>query len=199
MAVQSAHSLLTLPAMNCADVIRNRSKPKGEAGFSIIELMLVVTIIGIASTFAVISYRETLPTSRLRQATTELYGALSLAKISAMSQNSTMTVQLTGASSAISGTDVTVTGTAIVPVRISISSSAGVVVMSQPLTTELAQVTVSPGAGVPAAARVQFNSYGLHVGNNTQLITLQNTRGKIFSVTVAPSGKANWCLAATCS
>lgn len=199
MAVQSARSLLNLPAMNCADVSRNRSKPIGEAGFSVIELVIVMAIIAIASTLAVLSYRESLPTSRLRQATTELYGALSLAKVSAMSQNSTMTLQLSGASSAISGTDVTVTGTAIVPVRISISSSTGVVLMSQPLTTELEQVTVSPGAGVPVAPRVQFNSYGLHVGSNTQLITLRNTKGKIFSITVAPSGKANWCLAATCS
>lgn len=199
MAVQSARSLLNLPTMNRADVSRNRSKPTGEAGFSVIELMLVVTIIGIASTLAVLSYRATLPTSRLRQATTELYSAIALAKVSAMSQNSTMTLRLTGASSATSGSDVTVTGNASVPVNISISSSAGVVVMSQPLTTEVTQVTVSPGAGVPVVPRVQFNSYGMHVGGNTQLITLQNTQGKIFSINVAPSGKANWCLAATCS
>lgn len=196
MAVQSARSLLTLPTMNRADVSRSRV---GEAGFTVVELSIVMAVIALASTLAVLSYRESLPTSRLRQATTELYSAIALAKVSAMSQNSTMTVQLSGASSAISGTDVTVTGTAIVPVRISISSSAGVVLMSQPLTTELEQVTVSPGAGVPVVPRVQFNSYGLHVGNNTQLITLRNTKGKIFSIIVSPSGKANWCLAATCS
>jgi Tfp pilus assembly protein FimT len=164
----------------------------------VIELMLVVTIVAIGTLMAAISYQATLPNSRLRQATTELYSAIALAKVSAMSQNSTMTVLLTGASSASSGGNVTVTGTASVPVRINIISSTGTSVMSQPLTNEVVQVDVAPGAGLPLLPRVQFNSYGLHVGGNTQLITLMNTKGKIYSISVAPSGKAKWCLAAVC-
>lgn len=199
MAVRSACSLLNLSTVKRKDISRNSLKPTGEAGFSVIELMLVVTIIGIASTLAVLSYRATLPTSRLRQATTELYSAIALAKVSAMSQNSTMTLQLTGASSVTSGADVTVTGTDIAPVTITVNSAAGTAVIPhQPLTPEVVSVTVSPGTTGPLP-RVQFNSYGMHVGGNTQLITLRNTQGKIYSISVAPSGKANFCLAATCS
>lgn len=198
MAVRSARSLLNRPTMNCASVSRSRSELAGEAGFSVLELMLVVTIIAIGTTLAAVSYQAVLPESRLRQATTELFSAINVTRLSAMSQNSTMTLLLTGASSSVAGANVTVTGTASVPVRINIFSSTGTSVMSQPLTTEVVQVDVVPGAGVPVLARVQFNSYGLHVGGNTQLMTLTNTKGKIYSVSVAPSGKAKWCFAAVC-
>jgi len=184
--------------MNCVSVSRSRSELAGEAGFSVLELMLVVTIIAIGTTLAVMSYLAVLPESRLRQATTELFSAINVARLSAMSQNSTMTLLLTGASSTVAGANVTVTGTASVPVRINIFSSTGTSVMSQPLTTEVVQVDMVPGAGVPVLPRVQFNSYGLHVGSNTQLMTLTNTKGKIYSISVAPSGKATWCFAAVC-
>lgn len=198
MAVQSARSLLNLPTMNRADTARHRSALTGAAGFSIIEITLVIMIIAIGSTFAVISYRAVLPESRLRQATTELFSSINVARLAAMSQNSTVTLQLTGAGTSTSGADVTVTGTASAPVTISVNSAAGAAVTSrQPLTTEVVSVTVSPGTTGPLP-QVQFNSYGLHVGGGTQLLTLTNTQGRVYSVSVAPGGKAKWCLAATC-
>lgn len=177
---------------------RNRSELAGEAGFSIIEVMIVMAIVGIMATAAVISYRNALPNSRLRQATTEVFSAVNLARVSAMSQSARMTLRLTGASSTINGANVTVTGTSGTPIVLSISSSAGAAVMSQPLTTELVEITVAPGMGVPVSPQVQFNSYGLHVGGNTQLITLKNTQGTTYSINVASGGKAKWCLAAAC-
>lgn len=199
MAVRSARSLLNLPTMNRASVSRSRSELVAEAGFSVIELMLVVTIVAIGTLMAGVSYRAVLPESRLRQATTELFSAINVARLSAMSQNSTMTLQLTGASLSTSGGNATVTGTSSVPVTIAINSAAGASVMSpQQLTTEVVSVTVSPGTGAPVLPRVQFSSYGLSLGGGTQIITLTNTQGRVYAINVAPGGKAKWCLAATC-
>jgi type IV fimbrial biogenesis protein FimT len=177
----------------------NQWQLSDSGGFSIIEIIIVLAIGAIMLTGAVISYRATLPDSRLRQATTELYGALNLARVSALSQSATMTLQLAGASSSIAGANVTVTGTAGTPITMSVTSSAGgTLITGQPLTTEVVSITVSPGTGSPVQPRVQFNSYGLHVGGGTQIVTLTNTMGRVYSINVAAGGKAKWCLAPAC-
>jgi len=180
-------------------LLRNQWKRAGNRGFSIIEIIIVLAIGVIMLTGAVISYRATMPDNRLRQATTELHGALNLARVSALSQNATMTLQLAGASSSIAGANVTVTGTPGTPITMTLTSSAGgTLITGQPLTPEVVSITISPGTGAPVQPRVQFNSYGLHVGGGTQVVTLTNTIGRVYSINVAAGGKAKWCLAPAC-
>jgi prepilin-type N-terminal cleavage/methylation domain-containing protein len=194
-----AQPLLNHPTMRQRPATQGgMRKARGESGFTVVELSIVMAVLALASTLAVLSYRDTLPTTRLREATTDLFTAISLARVSALSQGSTMTVQLVGSGTTVSGTDVTVTGTSGVPIGIQVTSAAGAMVLTQPLSTEVVQVTVSPGAGVPVAPRVQFNAYGLHVGGNTQILTLTNTKGKIYSINVGAGGKSKFCLAPAC-
>lgn len=175
-----------------------------EAGFSIIEVILVVTIIGIATMIAVASYRTMVPQGRLRDATTELNSTFNVARIMAMSQNATITITLNGSSSSIAGTAVTVTGSYASPIQIVTTRTIGGVattVSTTPLNGEVTQLVMNPGIGVPLQASVMFNSRGMRVGGGAgnQLATLTNTLGRVYSVAVAPSGKAKWCLTSSCS
>jgi prepilin-type N-terminal cleavage/methylation domain-containing protein len=176
---------------------------RGEAGVTLTELIVVVTIIGIVAMMAAPNFMESIRRSRLSQATTELYGSLSAARMAAMGRNRTVTVRLVGATSTTSGSNVTITGTAAVPITVQFFDSQGVGVLpKQVLTTDIVQVETIPGAGSPTiTSQVQFNSLGMRVGGGAtvnQLITLRNNRGTAYSIYVTPAGKARWCTKATC-
>jgi hypothetical protein len=136
---------------------------------------------------------------------TELNGTFNVARIMAMSQNATITIKLSGASSSISGTAVSLTGSYATPITITTTrtiSGSESVVSTAPLTGEVTQLVMTPGIGSPLKAWVQFNSRGMRISGaatTNQLVTLTNTQGRVYSVTVAPSGKARWCLTSTCS
>lgn len=174
-----------------------------EAGVTLTELIVIITIIGIISLMAAPNFMESVRKSRLMQATTELYGSLTAARMAAMGRNRTVTVRLIGATSTTSGSNVTITGTAAVPITVQFFDSQGAGVLpTQVLTTDIVQVETIPGAGSPTVtSQVQFNSLGMRVGGGAtvnQLITLRNNRGTTFSIYVTPAGKARWCPAKTC-
>jgi Tfp pilus assembly protein FimT len=174
-----------------------------EAGVTLTELIVIITIIGIISLMAAPNFMDTVRKSRLSQATTELYGSLTAARMAAMGRNKTVTVRLIGATSTTSGSNVTITGTAATPITVQYFDSTGAGVLpKQVLSTDVVQVQTIPGAGTPTVtSQVQFNSLGMRVGGGAtvnQLITLQNIRGMTFSIYVTPAGKSRWCPAATC-
>jgi type IV pilus assembly protein PilE len=176
---------------------------RGEAGVTLTELIVVITIVGIVAMLAAPNFLESIRRSRLSQATTELYGGLTAARMAAMGRNRTVTVRLIGATSTTSGSNVTITGTAAVPITVQFFDSQGAGVLpKQVLTTDVVQVETLPGAGSPTVtSQVQFNSLGMRVGGGAtvnQLITLRNNRGTTFSIYVTPAGKSRFCLKATC-
>ena len=192
--------LATVQAMNCApgQTRKNEQLLAAQGGYSIIEMMTVVMIVGILAGIAITSYRGQLPQSRLRQATTELHGTLNLARVMAMSQNATMTVQITGGTTTTAGTDVTVTSPLVVT-TVSTINGANSQVGRTTFPTDVASLVVSPGLVVGTVQPwVRFNSMGLRVGAGNQLIVLTNTQGRVHSISVAPGGKAKWCLTSTC-
>ena len=188
--------------MNCAltHTRKNEQRLAVQDGYTIIEMMVVVLIVGILSGIAITSYRGQLPQSRLREATTSLHSTINLARVMAMSQNATMTVQIAGGTTTISGTSVTVTNPITVTVVRTLGgadSTVGASTLS--FHNDVTSLTVAPGF-VSGTTRpwVRFISMGFRAGTGNQLITLTNTQGRVHSVIVTPGGKAQWCLKATC-
>lgn len=162
------------------------SSPKTtEAGVTLIELMAVVAIVALGTAFAVPNYIAWNTRNQLKQAVTELYGNLNLARMSAMNRNTTVTVQL--ASGVVDPDDgrpkVTATFT-----------DAGGVTVIQPQRMKT-EITAFGGAAV-----VQFSSRGLRVGGGVgnQTITLTNSKGLSYEIQVTAAGKARWCPASPC-
>ena len=147
-----------------------------ESGFTLIELMIVVAIIGIASALAIPNYVEWKAQHDLREAVSEFSSNLNLARVVAMNRNrqATVTIQLVGG-------------------LINVSGNAGGTPIFSPQTLS-SSVTGLPGG----TANVLFSSMGLSAAAANQVIQLVNTRGLVYSVLVMPSGKVTWCAQSTC-
>lgn len=199
----SAPSLLKRKLMNAmSSQNQKRWHVAGEQGYSLLEIIVVVTMISAIAAMAIGSYRTAVPQSRLRDATTELHSTFGLARILAMSNNATVTVKLSGTGQVLSGSDVTMSGSYATPIQVTLTrtmSGAESTIQSHPLTGEIASLTIAPGINAPPVQPwVRFNSMGLRTGTGNQIITLTNTQGRTYSVNVSPGGKAKYCIAATC-
>ncbi|MFQ5992763.1 MAG: GspH/FimT family pseudopilin [Nitrospiraceae bacterium] len=153
----------------------------GEAGFTLPEIMLAISIIVISVFIAVPNFMAMTARSQLKGATTELRANLNAARMGAMARNRTVTMTLAGGGA--------------VPVTATFTDAVGRVL--PPITMNRA-VT---GFGGPAV--LTFNSLGLCTGCGVvnQTITLTNNQGVTFSIQVTPGGKTKWCpqAAPTCA
>lgn len=165
---------------NRADAMLGSNHHQG--GYTLIEVMVVVAIIGIASAIAIPNYVEWKAQHDLREAVSEFTGNLNLARVVAMNRNrqATVTIQVLG-----SGLIQTsgVTGVAPAPI-----------INIFPAQTMNRSVTALPGG----TTNVVFSSMGLSTSTANQLIPIVNSRGVVYSVLVRPSGKVTWCPQSTC-
>lgn len=147
-----------------------------QAGFTLIEVMIVVAIVGIAAALTAPNVREWMARYDLKQSMSEIAGDLNLAKLVAMNRNrqATVTIQMAGSLVQVSGTSggQEIFGTRILPSRIN----------------------ALPGG----TATVSFSSLGLSTITAPQLIQVQNEKGLIYSLSVLPSGKVTWCAKSSC-
>lgn len=148
-----------------------------QSGFTLIEVMIVCAIIGIASALAIPSYVEWKAQHDLREAVSEFSSNLSLARVVAMNRNrqATVTIQVLG--SGHIGVDATAGGTPIFSTQ-----------------TMSGSVTGLPGG----PTNVVFSSMGLSTAAANQVIPIVNAKGLVYSVSVMPSGKVTWCAKSTC-
>ncbi len=151
-----------------------------------VELMVISGIITLMAAIAVPSYLQWNTKYKLKQEMTELSRNLSLARMAAMSRNTSVTVTIDN--NVVDPADGTpkVTATflpAIVPPQ-----------RMQSAITTLVNTTPPTGT-VPMTIR--FSSLGMQLGVN-QSFTLANTNGLLYSAIVTPTGKITWCPKSTC-
>lgn len=70
-------------------IVDIRQNKRGESGFTLVEAMVVVVIVGVLATVAVASYRTWFVKNRVNGAISQLYSEMHLAKMRSISENST--------------------------------------------------------------------------------------------------------------
>lgn len=83
-------------------MITQRQFASGQAGFTLIELMITITIVSILTLFAMPSYKTWIANSRVRTTTEAIQNGLMLAKAQALSRNAKVQFVLTNTSPVVS-------------------------------------------------------------------------------------------------
>lgn len=179
--------------------IKNKTKRQktrltsSETGFTLMEMVIVVAIIGITGLIALPNYLVWQSRSELRQAVTEVQNQLLLARMAALSRNAPVTVAISIANGAV-GTTTTNTATG--------AQIMGSFSVRLPHVVDL---KVGPSAAwtSTATANVSFNSMGMRSGGPgptlNQELAMVNDNGVQFAMKVTPRGVVNWCQDAVCS
>ena len=145
-----------------------------QSGFTLIEIMVAVAIVGVAAGLALPDFLRWQVESQLRQATSEIATQLTLARMAGMNRNRSVdvTVQTSGGAVHISGV---------------VSPSGPSVINDESFPTKVTSVIGSPVV-------VSFSSIGTRTsaGTGIQTIGVCDTYGRQYSVTIIPSGKVNW-------
>jgi type IV fimbrial biogenesis protein FimT len=151
-----------------------------ESGFTLVELMIVVAIVGIASAIATPNYLRWNARYQLRQAAAEIQSQLALARLSAMNRNSLVSTTLAVSAGRVQLLAVDANGNQVIPPTQMMASVTGL---------------------SPAPASVAFSPLGTRSGGGTanQLIVISNSVGLSYSVQITPRGKIKWCAASTCT
>jgi type IV fimbrial biogenesis protein FimT len=162
-----------------------------QAGFTLIEVMTVVAIVGVGSAIGIPSYLQWNERYQLRQVTSELRSNLLQAKMVAKNRN------ITVAASIVKAADNTLTvgfGGVLAPMTLpSVVAGGNMTVVTglgpPPVTLATDFIASAPGT----LGAITFNQQGLRVagGLGAQTVTLISPNGTVYTVSVSPSGKIN--------
>ena len=166
-----------------------------ETGFTLIEVMIVVAIIGIASALAIPNYLVWHSRSELRQGITEVQNQLLLARMAALSRNAPVTVAIS------------ITNGVVLMTTTNAATGAQVLASSSLRLPHVVDLRVGPSTAwtsvvAPATATVSFNSMGMRSGGPgptlNQELAMVNDKGVQFAMKVTPRGVVNWCQDSVC-
>jgi len=157
----------------------NRRMFERNGGFTLIELMITVGILTIATSLAVPEFLRWHAQSRLRQATSEIATQLVLARMAGMNRNKAVDVTMQ-----VAGGLVHLSATA--------PSTGATVIQDKTFPPQVASIVGGP-------VTVSFSSLGVKTsgGTGTQFIGVCDTYKRQYSVSVIPSGKVNWSVNST--
>ena len=170
----------------------HKNVPRHEGGFSLVEMMIVGAIIGIAGMLAIPDLLNWKSRTELKEAVTEVANQLYEARIVARSQNKPVTVTIDFNGQAVR-TTVTNAATGAL-VRTTLGS---------PLP-HVATLMVGPSSGWTSAssATVSFSSVGTRSGGPgptlNQELALVNDKGLQYALKVTPRGVTTWCQQSAC-
>lgn len=157
-------------------MLRQRSKACSvaaqESGFTLIEIAIVTSIIGIAAALSAPNLMTMYARYELYQTTTSLYQSLMLARSAAVARNTMITATPSN-----------------------LPSGQGQVVFNAVLSAEPFPPTVGFVLPLPAQP-IGFTSRGLSTAPlATQTIQLRSARDPnlVYTISLAPSGKLTWC------
>lgn len=152
--------------------------PEGlrQTGFTLIEVMIVIAIVGILSALGGPSFLQSLQRYELMQATTTLAARLQSARVAAISQSKVINVVMA----------TTPQG------QVQAQFNGGVGLSPETFSSRVVAFNL------PQAGPVAFNSRGMSTSPGPQTIQLfiqQSAAQQLgYSVTVNPVGKVSWCL-----
>ena len=147
-----------------------------ESGMTLTEVMVVGAIIAIAVALGMPSYRLWTSKFQLKEGVAELQATISLARMAAMNQNTSVVV-----TPALVGNQI----------NVAFTNPIGGVVLApfvKVLNGTSTMTTTPPNT-------ITFNSMGLRVGGPAgalQTIVFTNS-GLAYSIAVNPAGKVRWC------
>jgi len=169
------------------------SLPSSETGFTLIEMLIVVAIMGITAVIAFPNYLVWQSRSELRQAVTEVQNQLLLARMAALSRNAPVTVAIS------------ITNGAVLTTTTNAATGAQVLASTSVRLPHVVDLKVGPSAAwiSAATANVSFNSRGMRSGGPgptlNQELAMVNDKGVQFAMKVTPRGIINWCQESVCS
>jgi len=155
-----------------------RSLRHGQQGFTLVEIMIVVVIVGISAALAVPNFTVMYARHELYQATTSLYNQFQYARLEAIKRNTTIVTNPVPNPSGGGRMDFN-TPTAIVGTQ---SLPPGVRFFLLP----------TPGVDPPLAFTPRGLSTSPQTARTIQLASVQDPT-LIYSITLASSGKVSWC------
>lgn len=154
-----------------------------QAGFSLIEVLIAVAIIGIAASIAMPNFTRMYIDYQARATASEITRHLVLARTRAMTSNQTLSVQIVLVNG---GVQMTTTNLAGAPALQGLNRIEAV---------QMTTLTFNNGGLLPNGGVVQFNSFGMRAsvpGTGVQTITVGGTLAGApttqYLINIAPSG-----------
>jgi prepilin-type N-terminal cleavage/methylation domain-containing protein len=171
---------------------------KTRGGYSLLEMMVVIAIIGVLSAVAVPNFISWNQKYKLKSDVANLAGTLAFARMTAINQNTPIVVNVAQILPA--------------PVNVTFTSPLGATVLPSITMDPSIRLTDAVGGAVASPQDLRFNNMGTWVNtaniNNlcipaacpstSQVLNFRNAGPNNYRIVVLQTGKIIWCYVPTC-